>query len=140
MGYKILGCDWGPLSPICRLKDFASAFMGWIDLLSDVLTTKKYKDDCDSGTIPCTYLYLSILFICLPSVVVTIIMLCKGTHIKWALLYGTFYPLWGPWKRMYMMLGNVTICFVDGDNDDATRAVADEIALPEVLFESLPQV
>ena len=41
---------------------------------------------------------------------------------------------------MKMMLGNVLICFVDGENDEATRAIADEIQLPEILFEALPQV
>ena len=38
-----------------------------------------------------------------------------------------------------MMLPNILICFVDGENDEATRAIADEIALPEIVFESVPQ-
>ena len=142
MGYKCFGRDVGPLSPLFRLKDFASTIMGWIDLVSDAVTAKKYKDDCDdeSSGVPCTYFYLNILFICLPSIAVTIIMLGKGGVSLKAFMYGIFYPIWGPWKRMCMMLPNLLICFVDGENDEATRAIADEIALPEVVFEAVPQV
>ena len=77
MGYTFCCCDVGIFSPLFRLKDFVSALMGWIDLLSDVLTTKKYKDDCndENSDVPCTYFYLSIIFMCLPSIAVTIIML-----------------------------------------------------------------
>ena len=142
MGYTFCCCDVGIFSPLFRLKDFVSALMGWIDLISDALTTKKYKDDCndENSDVPCTYFYLSIIFMCLPSIAVTIIMLGKGTHAKWAFLYGIFYPIWGPWRRMYMMLSNFLICFVDGENDEATSAVADEIALPDIIFETVPQV
>ena len=142
MGYKIFGLDMGLCSPFCRAKDFISAFMGWLDLGTDVFTANKYRNDCadDTKDIPCTYFYLSIIFMCLPSIAVTIIMLGKGTPTKYAFLYGIFYPFWGPWKRMKMMLGNVLTCFVDGENDEATRAIADEIALPEIVFEAVPQV
>ena len=142
MGYKCFGRDMGLFSPLFRLKDFASAIMGWIDLVSDAVTAKKYKDDCDdeSSDVPCTYFYLNILFICLPSIAVTIIMLGKGGVSLKAFLYGIFYPIWGPWKRMYMMLPNIMIGFVDGENDAATKEIAEEILLPEILFESLPQV
>ena len=142
MGYTFCGCDVGIFSPLFRLKDFVSALMGWIDLLSDALTSKKYKDDCNdkNSDVPCTYFYLSIIFMCLPSIAVTIIMLGKGTHAKWAFLYGIFYPIWGPWRRMYMMLSNFLISFVDGENDEATRAVVDEIAFPEIILEAVPQL
>ena len=142
MGYTIFGVDMGPCSPLFRAKDLLSAFMGYIDLASDAFTTNTYRIDCtdDTKNIPCTYFYVSIIIMCLPSIVVTLIMLCKGTSTKWAFLYGMSYPFWGPWKRMKMMLGNVLICFVDGENDEATRAIADEIALPEIVFESVPQV
>ena len=96
MGYAFCCCDVGIFSPLFRFKDFVSALMGWIDLLSDALTTKKYKDDCndENSDVPCTYFYLSIIFMCLPSIAVTLIMLGKGTHAKWAFLYGIFYPIW----------------------------------------------
>ena len=142
MGYAFCCCDVGIFSPLFRFKDFVSALMGWIDLLSDALTTKKYKDDCndENSDVPCTYFNLSIIFMCLPSMAVTKIMLGKGIHAKWAFLYGICYPIWGPWRRMYMMLSNFLICSVDGENDEATRGVADEIALPEIIFEAVPQV
>ena len=142
MGYTFCCCDVGIFSPLFRLKDFVSALMGWIDLVSDALTSKKYWDDCNDKNrdVLCIYFYLSIIFMCLPSIAVTVIMLSKGTHAKLAFLYGIFYPIWGPWRRMYMMLSNFLVCFVDGENDEATRAVADEIALPEIIFEAVPQV
>ena len=142
MGYTFCCCDVGIFSPLFRLKDFVSALMGWIDLVSDALTSKKYWDDCNdkNSDVLCIYFCLSIIFMCLPSIAVTVIMLSKGTHANWEFLYGFFYPIWGPWRRMYMMLSNFLICFVDGENDEATRAVVDEIAFPEIILEAVPQV
>ena len=46
----------------------------------------------------------------------------------------------GTVQKSSLILGNGLNCFVDGENDEAAQNISSEIALPEVLLESVPQV
>ena len=46
MGYIFFGCNMGPLSPWCRIKDVIAALWPLGDLLSDGLATILYYDAC----------------------------------------------------------------------------------------------
>ena len=140
MGYKFLFCDMGPISPLCRVKDLIAAFWPYYDLVSDALATKTYHGGCEKDSKQCIYFYLGIVFICLPSLFVIAFMSWYGVRKRYILMYGLFYPVWAPFKRVTLIIGNGLNCFVDGENDEAAQNISSEIALPEVLLESVPQV
>ena len=150
MGYIFFGCNMGPLSPWCRIKDVIAALWPLGDLLSDGFATILYYNACHNETENeenqahlCIYFVLSIIFMCLPSLVICACMACCGISKKYIFIYGICYPVLAPLQRASILCQNCwnsRNCCIDGENDEESKAKSSQIALPEVLFESFPQV
>ena len=140
----------GPISPWCRIKDVIAALWPLGDLLSDGLATILYYNACSNETEKeedeahlCIYFVLSVIFMCLPSLVICVCMACCGISKKYIFIYGICYPVLAPLQRASILCKNCwnsRNCCLDGENDEESKAKSSQIALPEVLFESFPQV
>merc|ERR1712029_258690 len=123
------------------------SFLMVVDMVTDILTIKKWKRGCDSGKLPCYWWGLGVFIFLLPTVAATIFFIWHGgsrfTSYICTLLAGPLYVIWAP---LVNIVYHFLVCLKGRDqlnNKDvfpSTFIVLPFINLFEVVFESLPQM
>ena len=145
MGYKFLGQPTGSCSKICRVIPFIGALWIILDMISDGMTVKTYREECMAGSLPCFYWQLGVFFLLLPTIMSILWIWClscccgQSNPYCWkTLVYGLGYALYTPIYAMYTT-GGALFCGNTAREDKDTQNVS-TLKLYEQVFEALPQV
>ena len=144
MGYKLLGHDLGPMSKPMRLVMHLLAWWMVGDIVLDVFTTLRYKEECEAGTLPCWYWMAGLLFLILPTAVMTLVMIfgCGLPVVKdldWCqkIVVGPCYMVSAPPIAIFFTCW--ALCGFTEDEEGEKDQTA-YLKLWEVVCEALPQV